>query len=278
MSAGGPASAHGGARHCDRLFVCVTAGSHGSPGSTRPSNGGRADSSGPTASRGGSGQAAPEGKSGGKAKGKGSDCKFEELPVQPPDGSSLTTPGTAGTLYCAPPFPFVGDADVPAGEQPPQVNPLELAQQAVDKMLLRGPDIGITPEPGGRGVVGMPVYMWTHTGATTYGPNTASASAGGITVTATAKVQKIVWEMGDGHTVTCRSAGTPYKASYGKTPSPDCGYRYEQASTSRTGGTYHVTATSTWAVDWEGGGASGQFTEVRDSAVDIEVAEVQVLN
>ncbi|MEV0493703.1 ATP/GTP-binding protein [Streptomyces atratus] len=158
------------------------------------------------------------------------------------------------------------------------VDPAVLAQAAVDKMLLRGPQIGITPKPGGKGVVGMPVYMWTARGAETYGPNTASASAGGVTVTATARVTRIVWQMGDGKTITCTTAGTPYKAEYGKKPSPDCGYRYRQPSSTQESGKYHVTATSTWTIDWTGGGQSGQLTEIRDSDVDITVAEVQVLN
>ncbi|WP_327713689.1 ATP/GTP-binding protein (plasmid) [Streptomyces sp. NBC_00464] len=153
-----------------------------------------------------------------------------------------------------------------------------MAQQAVDKMLLKGPRIGITPKPGGKGVVGMPVYMWTGKGAATYGPNQASATAGAVTVTATAKVSKIVWTMGDGTAVTCTTAGTPYSAEYGKKPSPDCGHRYTQPSSSTESGKYHVTATSTWTVDWTGGGQTGQLTEIRDSAVDITVAEVQVLN
>ncbi|MFJ5680778.1 ATP/GTP-binding protein [Streptomyces sp. NPDC093097] len=158
------------------------------------------------------------------------------------------------------------------------VDPVQLAHEAVAKMTLRGPDIGITPKPGGKGVVGMPVYMWTATTRETYGPNTASASAGAVTVTATAKVSKIVWAMGDSQSVTCTTAGTPYQPSFGKKPSPDCGYRYTQPSTSQPSGTYHVTATSTWTVDWTGGGQSGQLTETRDSAVDITVGEVQVLN
>ncbi|KAB1141148.1 ATP/GTP-binding protein [Streptomyces luteolifulvus] len=168
--------------------------------------------------------------------------------------------------------------------EPPEqetIDPAVLAQQAVDKMTLLGPDIGITPKPGGKGVVGMPVYMWTEKGPETYGPNTASASAGGLTVTAIAKVKKIVWRMGDGQAVTCTTAGTPYKAAYGKQPSPDCGYRYTEPSSTTSTGKYHVTATSTWTIDWQvtgGGGQTGQLTEIRNSAVDITVAEVQVLN
>ncbi|WP_406360556.1 ATP/GTP-binding protein (plasmid) [Streptomyces sp. NBC_01544] len=166
----------------------------------------------------------------------------------------------------------------PGGPAAPAVDPAVLAQEAVDKMLLRGPQIGITPKPGGKGVVGMPVYMWTAKGAETYGPNSASATAGAVTVTATAKVSKIVWTMGDGTIVTCTTAGTPYKAEFGKKPSPDCGHRYAQPSSTQPSGKWHVTATSTWTIDWQGGGQTGQLTEIRNSTVDITVAEVQVLN
>ncbi|MCY0930967.1 ATP/GTP-binding protein [Streptomyces sp. H27-H1] len=167
----------------------------------------------------------------------------------------------------------------PADGGGPVIDPAVVAQQAVDKMLLRPPQVGITPKPGGKGVVGMPVYMWTATGPETYGPNTASASIGPVSVTATARVKKIVWNMGDGKSVTCTTAGTPYKAEYGKTPSPDCGHRYT-APSSTAGGKYHVTATSTWAIDWQvtSGAQAGQLTEVRTTSVDITVVEVQVLN
>ncbi|MET8507540.1 ATP/GTP-binding protein [Streptomyces sp. NPDC004787] len=142
-------------------------------------------------------------------------------------------------------------------------------------MVLRGPAIGITPKPGGVGLVGMPVYLWTETGPETYGPNVASASAGGITVTATARVARIVWQMGDGKTVTCTTPGTPYQPSFGARPSPDCGYRYTKASTA---GSYHVVATSTWAIDWQASsGQGGRLAQTRQSSVDIRVGELQAV-
>lgn len=214
----------------------------------------------------------------------------KKMEPQPPAGSDLWEghdPSDGGAVYvrtCL--YTIQGGATKVTpealyggpGGPPAAVAPVVVAQQAVDRMLLRGPRIGITPKPGGRGVVGMPVYMWTGRGSETYGPNTASATAGAVTVTATAKVSKIVWSMGDGQAVTCTTAGTPYTAEFGKKPSPDCGYRYTQPSSTQESGKYHVTATSTWTIDWTGGGQSGQLTEIRDSDVDITVAEVQVLN
>ncbi|MFD5422228.1 ATP/GTP-binding protein [Streptomyces sp. NPDC127069] len=222
--------------------------------------------------------------SGSNIDGLGRDCSFRPLDPPPPAGSALWqghSPGD-GAVYLDPCGLGNGitDGDNLAGagrafwaQNPPAaaVDPAVLAQRAVDSMLLRPPAIGIVPKPGGVGIVGMPVYMWTATGPETYGPNVASASAGAVTVTATARVAKIVWAMGDGTTVTCTTPGTPYQAQFGKSPSPDCGHSY------RTPGKYHVTATSTWAIDWTGGGQSGQLTEIRSSAVDIAVGEVQVV-
>ncbi|MER6610796.1 ATP/GTP-binding protein [Streptomyces sp. NPDC000927] len=258
------------------LFVCVEAEDPGTPGGTKPV--GRTE---PDRSKN-------HGKGPAKGKGpiSGMPCTYKLADPQPPAGSvewDGHQPGD-GAVYektCAPGNTDAAITQLVWAPSPPaaaQVDPAVLAEQAVDKMLLSGPRIGITPKPGNTGVVGMPVYMWTATGAETYGPNTATATAGGVTVTATAKVSKIVWQMGDGTTVTCTTAGTPYKAEYGKTPSPDCGHRYTRPSSVQPSGTYHVTATSTWTIDWTGGGQNGQLTETRASAVDITVAEVQVLN
>ncbi|MEU4499416.1 ATP/GTP-binding protein [Streptomyces sp. NPDC023998] len=148
-------------------------------------------------------------------------------------------------------------------------------------MALTGPDININPRPGGTGLVGMPVWMAANRGPATWGPNTASASAGGITVTARATVSKVVWTMGDCAKITCTGPGTVYNPSYGLKASPDCGHRYTRPSNQEPGGTYTVTATATWSVDWQvagAGGANSQLTEVRDSAVELTIVESQAVN
>ncbi|MFD8690744.1 ATP/GTP-binding protein [Streptomyces sp. NPDC059651] len=269
QAADGPGSKAG---NCADVWFCVTARDTGESGVEQAG----AKPSGQTGGDQAKSSSGPE---------KGMPCRFELADPQPPAGSvewDGHEPGD-GAVYlkiCPPGRTDAAIAQPFWAADPPaaQVDPAVVAQQAVDKMLLKGPQIGITPKPGGKGVIGMPVYMWTSTGAETYGPNTASATAGAVTVTATAKVSRIVWTMGDGSTVTCTTAGTPYKAEFGKKPSPDCGHRYTKPSSTTESGKYHVTATSTWTIDWQGGGQNGQLTEVRDSAVNITVAEVQVLN
>ncbi|NUK21683.1 ATP/GTP-binding protein [Streptomyces lunaelactis] len=165
---------------------------------------------------------------------------------------------------------------VPPGQPAPQVDPQVLAQRAVDSMTLLGPDIA-SPKAAGKYTVGVPMWMWVNQSATTFGPNTATASAGGVTVTATAKVSKIVWQMGGGASVTCNGPGTPYQASEGMAQSPTCGHVYSKTSAGAQNGKFPVTATSTWTIDWQGGGAAGQLTEVRQTNVQVAIGEAQVV-
>ncbi|MBC9729316.1 ATP/GTP-binding protein [Streptomyces sp. TRM68367] len=164
-----------------------------------------------------------------------------------------------------------------AAAPPPAVDPAVLAQRAVDSMTLLGPDIA-SPRAAGKYTIGVPVWMWVNESQTTYGPNTASASADGVTVTATAKVSKIVWKMGDGSTVTCNGPGTTYTSSKGMAESPTCGHVYSKTSADE-GGKFQLTATSTWSIDWQvaGGGAGGQLTEIRQNQVQVAVGELQAV-
>ena len=115
----------------------------------------------------------------------------------------------------SPPLPYIAgpafaaydlwSASPPAGPAAPP-NPRVLAQQAVASMQLRAITIGLVPEPqpGSVGLVGIPNWMWVDApSATTWGPITRSASAAGFTVTATAQVQQVDWNMGDGQVVSC---------------------------------------------------------------------------
>jgi hypothetical protein len=147
-------------------------------------------------------------------------------------------------------------------------------------MTLHAAQIGIVPDdkPGSIGAVGAPVYMWTTPGPTTFGPQSLTGRAAGITITATAHVERIVWNMGDGHSVTCRTPGTVYQDRYGFNMSPDCGYRYTRTSAGQPGSAYTVTATSYWVVDWTGpAGSFGQIPLTLSSNTRIQIGELQAL-
>ena len=160
------------------------------------------------------------------------------------------------------------------------LTPAEAAGLVVRRMVLRAAAIGIVPEdkPGSIGAVGAPVYMWTTPGPKTFGPQVLTNSAGGIRITATAKVDRIVWTMGDGASVVCRTPGTPYEDRYGFDSSPDCGYRYTRTSAGRPGNAYPITATSYWLIEWTGpGGSAGQIPLTLSSSTRIVVGELQAL-
>ncbi|WSC24922.1 ATP/GTP-binding protein (plasmid) [Streptomyces sp. NBC_01766] len=220
----------------------------------------------------------------GKARAKAAKpvCTVEPMDPQPPKDSGFAngtwSPGAKVYMRAC------GDGSTVFfwSATPPKaaaVDPAVVAQQAVDKMLLAGPKIELRPKPGKTGLVGLPVWMWTVVSPSTFGPNTATATAGAVSVTATAKVSKIVWAMGDGTSETCNGPGTPYRASFGKAPSPTCGHTYTRTSGSQPGKKYTVTATSTWSINWSvvGGGESGQLTETRQSRTTASIGELQVL-
>lgn len=181
--------------------------------------------------------------------------------------SGAGLPGGAGKWFQNPPPGYGGAVDVAA-----------LAQEAVRKMALQGPAIGIAPKAGGHSLVGLPVWLWDNVSPTTWGPNTAQAAAGGVTVTATGQVQQIVWSMGDGTSVTCATAGVAYVPSMGA-QTPACGHVYTETSANQPGGAYPITATSTWVVNWQATtGQTGQITVTRQSNTSAAIGEASALN
>lgn len=157
---------------------------------------------------------------------------------------------------------------------PGTVDPELLAREAIDTMQLQPIEIGIVPDdtPDAIGYLGAPAWFWAKEPAdNTYGPITASANAGGTGVTATATVDHIEWDLGDGTTLTCDGPGTPYEDRFGVADSPDCGHRFE------TQGARTVTATAHWTVDWTGGGQEGTIPLELTAETQIRIGELQVL-
>lgn len=217
-------------------------------------------------------------------------CYIQALNPQPPATDPAWNghkPGDGAVYSCYQPqtgiLINIWSANPPPGPNTGRT-PEEVAQIAIESMQLKAVKVGIVPEPGldSIGIVGMPTWMWVDNPAeNTFGPITRSASAGGITVIATAEVERIEWVMGDGTTVTCSGAnakGTPYADRFGKQDSPTCGHRYETTSWTQPGRTFTVTARSYWRIDWDGAGQSGTIRlDPLEQTVSVRVAEAQVL-
>lgn len=161
------------------------------------------------------------------------------------------------------------------------INPEVLARRAIAAMDLDPIAIGIVPEsgPDRMGLVGLPVWMWVENQtANTWGPISDSASEGTVSVSATATVAEVVWDMGDGSDPIRCGAGTPYRDTYGKKDSPTCGHRYQLMSDDQDDGAYEVTATSHWVIEWSGGGQTGTIElNTTTDPLPIRIGEAQVL-
>jgi hypothetical protein len=215
------------------------------------------------------------------------NCYVQLDKPQPPAGDpdwQGHQPGDGAVYLCYQPetdmaiYLWSQDPPPAAGAGP---TPRDVAEIAVKRMDLAAIDIGIAPKPGADsvGLVGMPVWMWARNPDDhTVGPLTASASAGGITITATAKLLRVTWDMGDGSQVVCDTAGTPYNPSFGREKSPDCGHVYMKSSSDQPDGRFTVTATSDWVITWAGAGQTGTIRlGGLTRSTQITIGEAQVL-
>jgi hypothetical protein len=205
-------------------------------------------------------------------------CYVQATSPQPAVSAPAWTGHTDGAIYdCA--LPRQGalgglvyqfwSATAPVGP-----DPVALAKTAIATMNLKPISIGIVPDskPGSVGLVGLPVWMWVaNPDQQTWGPVTKTASAGGVTVTATAKVQRVRWLMGEGGVVVCTSAGTVYEDRFGKLSSPTCGYKYHKQ------GVFTVHAESLWVVSWSGVGLNGTIPVTLTQSTTLTIGEMQVI-
>jgi hypothetical protein len=220
-------------------------------------------------------------------------CWVRALDPQPPAGDPRWEGQTEGTLYaCRPPGAGEGGTAggatgggaytfwaPPGAGAPVLVDPVDLAERAVDRMDLRAPRVAATPlDPDAPLLVGMHAWFWLEQDEPRdVGPIERTATAGPVSVTARARVTKVVWQAGDGTTITCRGAGTAWRPELGSGPSPTCGHRYTRASLDEPGEAYVVRATTHWRVEWSGAGQSGVLTFTMSGTRPLRVTELQVL-
>lgn len=163
---------------------------------------------------------------------------------------------------------------------PRPADPGQLAKQALDRVPLPQPAMQMNPSAGGGALTNVETWLWID--PSQWQPVRASASAGGVTVTTTATPERVVFEMGNGDTVTCGGPGTPYdpgRPAAGQ--STDCSYTYRRSSAHQPGGRYLVTSRVFYRVGWSAsgiaaGGALGPVSQT--SSVRLRVAEIQALN
>lgn len=192
-------------------------------------------------------------------------------PSIPPGLTSLADQEAWRQFACS----ATGSASSAFGGPAVAVSPEDVA--AVARSRLRLPTPVLAANPQGVQLVRLPTWLWLSSG---WSPSTATASVPGVSVTATSTPVSVTWSMGDGSTVICSGAGTPYTAGGDpKAPSPDCGHVYRRSSASEPGQVFPVAATVRWMVSWSGAGRGGTFPDMTTTGnATFRVAEAQALN
>ena len=166
----------------------------------------------------------------------------------------------------------------PAAPPPPvRLAPEEIAYLAMAELTLTPPRPAIGPPPEinewKMAAVGYPLWLWVQ-GNTDPAPVTSSTV--GIAVSLDARLQRVVFDMGDGQQVTCTNVTHRWtRAVEPGTKSPACGYRYTRPSLPQ--GRYRVTARSFWAIDWSVNGVGGTIPMIQSASTTLPVGELQVL-
>ena len=169
----------------------------------------------------------------------------------------------------------------PAGEPASRpaigISPQQAAYIATARIRLTAPKPMIGPPPEinewKMAAVGYPLWLWADGDLD---PAPVSDSVFDLSVSLNARLQKVIFLMGDGASVTCTVLDRRWHRGVEPgTPSPVCGYRYQKPSLPR--GRYTVTARSVWAIDWRINNTSGTIPLYQEASTTLPVGELQVL-
>lgn len=238
----------------------------------------------------------------------GSGCYFNLLNPQPDPGSPewKGNDPTTGGLYLKDCLDPAGNPIGPQtvfllksptiGVQPP--DPGWLAQQAIAKLRFARPVPHTAPT--GTVAVNVPVWFWYDITAgpseQTVGPQVTTVALDGVSVTATATLADVQWDLGYTDKATgaeamlsCKGkanngAGLPYSGQ-DSAPADACTQRFAKASAVTGGPTpasavtpYFLTVTQIWTVQTTGSFVETLKVTVPSDPVQVRVSELQLLN
>src|ERR1039458_5605802 len=140
--------------------------------------------------------------------------------------------------------------------QPPaDPTPGQVAQTAEADLNLPAPTVSTAPS-GGKAIVNLESWLWIDPADWT--PITKSATADGITATATATPVAVVWDMGDGNQVICNGPGVAYNTNIPDADeSTNCGYTYQETSANGPDQQCTITTAIEYDVTWTSVGVAG---------------------
>ena len=156
------------------------------------------------------------------------------------------------------------------------VDPLALAEQALASVQIAPPAIRTSPSEAGRLYVQIPTWLWIDGGW--WHGYTATAQAGRVWTTVTARPVSVTWGLGDGDSVVCTGPGTAWTPGAAEEAS-NCTHTYRHSSASSDAGTFDLSATVRLEVTWTSNAPFGGTLPAiaRTSSIDVEVGEIQAI-
>jgi hypothetical protein len=165
----------------------------------------------------------------------------------------------------------------------PPVNVAAVRAAALDsvKRLLPLPVLNVSPSQGGL------IRMQNWLAVQPVADVTATASVGPVWITMTATQNSLLWDMGNGDTVTCDGTGSPLPDGVDNMLDDDvngaaeCGYTYQHVSAPKFGANddsaYENSVTTAWAITWvDYTGATGTLADLeRSTAWNFQVRQIQ---
>lgn len=157
-----------------------------------------------------------------------------------------------------------------------QVDPQQLAAEARQSVPIVMPTINTSPASDRRLYVRVPTWLWLD--PSWWQTYSATASAGRVSSTVTARPVRAVWSAGDGEGPTCDGPGVVWREGM-REDATDCSHIYYHSSASQEGGTYTLSVTVEFEVTWTSNvGVSGGLSGVsRSASRPVEVGEIQAV-
>jgi hypothetical protein len=153
-----------------------------------------------------------------------------------------------------------------------------MARQAYDEVPLVFPTPSTSPGIGVDQITGLPTWLWIDPRG--WAELSARAEIPGFWVEVSASPRQVVWDMGDGETVTCDGPGTPYDQSRpDDEQSTTCSHVYQVVSSDESDGRYAASVTVVWSVGWRAStGATGVLADAsRTTSFAMTVTERQAV-
>ncbi len=173
------------------------------------------------------------------------------------------------------PEPVNGAFAVPDRSRP-AVDPAVLAQQARESVTIPAPAISTSPDAERQLYTRVRTWLWVD--QAWWRSYSATANAGGVSTTVSARPVRAVWSMGDGGTTICEGPGVAWRP--GKADdATNCSYTYKNSSAGQRGGTYTMTVTVEFGVSWSSSiGPGGSLAPItRSVSTPVRVGEIQAI-